>query len=276
VTTSSNAVARRLAGLGFGTLLTVCAASTVVAQPPQDAGTPLAPHAVAVPVGTPLWLHMGILGPMRMDYGADAGDEELRLPTVAPFAIVDNPEAPLDVADVVLIDPPGTGYSRIHGAVNFDQIAGPENDAAAVAQFVTAWRRAHGREQSPADLLGESYGTIRAALVAEQLTRDSDGGPSEWMAIQSPTILQWGGTRRCTSPVLAQKRNPALRVLVATGYFDLVTTLGMADQAVALSGLDPARVTMVGYTSGHMACIGKESRAHMAQDLRAFVTASTS
>jgi len=69
----------------------------------------------------------------------------------------------------------------------------------------------------------------------------------------------------------AMRRNPQLRVMVGTGYFDLVTTLGAAEQAVALSGMDASRVTMIEYASGHMPYIGKQSRVQLADDVRVFV-----
>ena len=67
------------------------------------------------------------------------------------------------------------------------------------------------------------------------------------------------------------RRNPQLRVLVGTGYFDLVTTLGAAEEAVALSGMDMDRVSQLTYTSGHMPYMGKRSRAKLASDVRAFL-----
>lgn len=115
--------------------------------------------------GSPsLWLHMGAFGPKRLPIPADPAT-----PVPADAVLVDNPETVLDVADIVLIDPPGTGYSRIlPGAAPraFYSVAG---DAGAVAEVMARWLAEHGRIESPRFLLGESYGTIRAVAVARAL-----------------------------------------------------------------------------------------------------------
>src|SRR5699024_2617378 len=125
------------------------------------------------PGSSSIWLHMGFLGPVRPDYGAASGDEETQPPTAAPFGPVPSPDSPLDVADVVLIDPPGAGFARVYGADSTGKVCGPDEDAQAVARFITEWLRRNGRENSPKYLMGESYGTVRAALVAKLLA----GGP---------------------------------------------------------------------------------------------------
>src|ERR1019366_3583637 len=62
------------------------------------------------PGSASLWLHMGALGPRRIAVPSDA------TPATAPFSIVENPLCLLDCTDIVFIDPPGTGYSRMLGA----------------------------------------------------------------------------------------------------------------------------------------------------------------
>lgn len=402
------------------------------------------------PGSSSVWLHMGFFGPVRPDYGSASGDEEIQPPTAAPFATVPNPDSPLDVADVVLIDPPGTGFARVYGKENTGKVFGPDEDAQAVTRFITEWLRRNGRENSPKYLMGESYGTVRAALVAKLLaggpfgtgrmngitlngvmllgqsmdgsrrspelssaknltsyaatawyhgkvSRDtgleahverarafaagpyltaliagarlsaeeraatatilaglvgipaerlleldlrlvgatfgreilraeglqvgaydarytlpaaaSGGDPvaddpamGQYVPLYVATLQEhlrnnlgvsvdraynpiefhqinsvfWKGQppmsrNYAESLATAMRRNPQLRVLVGTGYFDLVTTLGAAEEAAALSGMDPDRVTMIAYTSGHMPYIGKQSRQQLAGDVRAFV-----
>src|SRR5690606_10596114 len=70
----------------------------------------------------------------------------------------------------------------------------------------------------------------------------------------------------------AMRRNPRRRVLVATGWYDLATPVGAAEQAVALSGMDPSRVEFREYASGHMPYIGAVSRQLLSADVRAFIT----
>jgi carboxypeptidase C (cathepsin A) len=95
--------------------------------------------------------------------------------TLPPFRTVDNTDSPLDVADIVLIDPPGTGFSRILPDGTPEQFYGTEQDAKMTVDLVQRWVRENDRWNAPRYLLGESFGTIRAAVVAKLLA----GGPTE-------------------------------------------------------------------------------------------------
>ncbi len=122
------------------------------------------------PGSSSLWLHMGFVGPRRIDF-----DDPGKPRTAPPFSTVDNTESPLDVADIVLIDPPGTGFSRILADGRPAQFYTSKQDALATAKAIRDWIDQHARWNAPKFLLGESYGTIRAALVARMLA----GGPTE-------------------------------------------------------------------------------------------------
>lgn len=99
-------------------------------------------------------LHFGAFGPKR------------RLGEGAEQRMVDNPDSPLDAADLVFIDPVGTGYSRplVDGAGQ--AFWTPTGDALSVKAVIADWLKAHAREDSPRYVLGQSYGTTRAALIA--------------------------------------------------------------------------------------------------------------
>ncbi|MEZ5293244.1 MAG: hypothetical protein R2745_19335 [Vicinamibacterales bacterium] len=101
-------------------------------------------------------LHLSALGPRR--YAIDAGGERV---------MVDNPFSPLDVADLVFVDPVGTGFSRPLPEATGDPFWTVTGDAASVAQAIQAWLEAHGREASPRFLCGESYGTTRVAQMVD-------------------------------------------------------------------------------------------------------------
>jgi carboxypeptidase C (cathepsin A) len=115
------------------------------------------------PGSASLWLHMGALGPRRIVVPSDA------TPAPAPYAVIDNPLCPLDRTDLVFIDPPGTGYSRMLGAAKPEDAWGLDADADVVAEFIKAWLTAERRWASPRFLCGESYGTTRAVAVAGKL-----------------------------------------------------------------------------------------------------------
>lgn len=84
-------------------------------------------------------------------------------------ALVDNPVTPLDVADLVFLDPAGTGFSRPVSDAAATKIYSTMGDIAATARFVEQFRAAAGRTASPVYLAGESFGTWRAAGVADAL-----------------------------------------------------------------------------------------------------------
>lgn len=113
-----------------------------------------------------VWLHMGAFGPKRVVI-PDARDDG-----APPYPIVDNPESLLDVADLVFIDPVGTGFSRALGKTEPKDFWGVTKDARSVAKFIRIWLRKNGRWNSPKFLGGESYGTTRSVAVAHEL----DGG----------------------------------------------------------------------------------------------------
>jgi carboxypeptidase C (cathepsin A) len=73
---------------------------------------------------------------------------------------------------------------------------------------------------------------------------------------------------------VAANHNPALRVMVGAGYYDLVTTIGTAEYTLAHSGIPADRTEFHYYESGHMPYLGAATRAEVARDLRRFVTAA--
>lgn len=116
------------------------------------------------PGSASMWLHMGTFGPKRISVPSDAN-----YPGVSPYTILDAPETILDVTDLVFVDPVGTGFSRALGEHENKEFWGLTEDAESMAEFIRDWITAQGRWNSPKFLLGESYGTTRAAAVANIL-----------------------------------------------------------------------------------------------------------
>jgi len=124
------------------------------------------------PISASLWLHVGAVGPYRVSL-----PDDLSL-SATGAALVPNAYSPLNVADIVFFDPASTGYSRVRDGVDPSIYASVEADGEQCADFIEAWLAAHGRAGSPVFILGESYGTIRAAEVAGQLAeRGADRAP---------------------------------------------------------------------------------------------------
>lgn len=120
------------------------------------------------PGSASIWLHMGFFGPkvVRVDSEAKADDG------AAPYLVESNSMALLDLADLVFLDPIGTGFSRVTEKGKVEDYWGLVEDAQSVADFIRIWIRENNRWQAPKFLAGESFGTTRAAKVAEVLEGD--------------------------------------------------------------------------------------------------------
>lgn len=121
------------------------------------------------PGSSTIWLRMGSFAPMRVQ----AGDAT---PTAnAPFTLVDNQYSLLDRTDMVFVDAPDTGFSRIVEAGKPSDFFGVDDDVKAFAQFVSRYVSTYGRWNSPKFLFGESYGTPRTAMLVNALQRQGVG-----------------------------------------------------------------------------------------------------
>ena len=119
------------------------------------------------PGSATIWLHIGAFGPQRVL----TNDTERTMP---PYKTVNNDYSLLDASDLVFIDAPGTGGSRIitkdkGGAGTGKDFYGIDPDAKAFSSFITTFLSTYNRWNSPKYLFGESYGTFRSAVVANTL-----------------------------------------------------------------------------------------------------------
>jgi len=115
------------------------------------------------PGSSSYWLHMGIMGPKRIvvdDPNYNKG---------APYELVNNEFSILDVADVVMMDPVGTGLSVPIGDATGKDFWGVDQDIRSVSLFIMQFLKANNRLNSPKYILGESYGTFRNAGVMSYL-----------------------------------------------------------------------------------------------------------
>ncbi|THD08510.1 S10 family peptidase [Rhodanobacter lindaniclasticus] len=130
------------------------------------------------PGSATVWLHMGAFGPKRV-----VTSDDTHTPA-APYQLVNNDYSLLDASDVVFIDAPGAGFSRLIAndedkAKRDEQmkdrrkaIYGVDGDAHAFAQFITRFLSKYDRWNSPKYLFGESYGTTRSAVLANILENE--------------------------------------------------------------------------------------------------------
>lgn len=115
------------------------------------------------PGSSSVWLHLGMLGPRRVPIHDDAR------PSPPPYRLVPNTESLLDQTDLVFIDPVSTGYSRPAAGEDKKQFHGFDEDIESVGQFIHLYTTRFNRWQSPRFLIGESYGSIRAAGLSGYL-----------------------------------------------------------------------------------------------------------
>jgi carboxypeptidase C (cathepsin A) len=215
------------------------------------------------------YLNVGAIGPWRLQHDG--------LTVSTPPALVPNRENWLDFTDLVFIDPPGTGYSRI--AASGDDVRrrfwSVEGDADALAVFIRKWVEQAGRQTSVKFIAGESYGGFRAPKVAHKL--QDQGVGVRGLVMISPVIdfAAFGERRHAPMSWVSHLPSMAAAALDAKGRFadkfdraalrdveryaagdyllDLLKGERDADAVVrvsarvaALTGLDPALVKRLG------------------------------
>jgi carboxypeptidase C (cathepsin A) len=120
------------------------------------------------PGSSTVWLHMGAFGPKRVVTADDSHTP------AAPYSFVNNDYSLLDVSDLVFVDAPGTGFSRISGKDREKAFYGVDADAEAFADFISQFLAKYGRWNAPKYMFGESYGTTRSAVLSNVLETERD------------------------------------------------------------------------------------------------------
>ncbi|HEX8800653.1 MAG TPA: peptidase S10 [Terriglobales bacterium] len=115
------------------------------------------------PGSASIWLHLGAIGPRRVKMLPDGGMPQ------PPFELIDNEDTWLDQTDLVFIDPVGTGYSRATKKDLAKKFFSVRGDISSVGEFIRLYLSRYQRWNSPLFLVGESYGTTRAAGLSGYL-----------------------------------------------------------------------------------------------------------
>ncbi|MGO4585882.1 hypothetical protein AB4Z38_18670 [Arthrobacter sp. 2RAF6] len=150
------------------------AAADAVTTTYKRAGTDASPRRPVIfafnggPGSSSGFLGSGLLAPFRIDLPSPTEP-----PVHGPFRLVPNTEHLLETADVVLVDPPGTGLTRVPEDARADFL-GVTQDADAALAIIRSWCSRQDRDGSPLYLLGESYGSVRVATILSR----SLGGPT--------------------------------------------------------------------------------------------------
>jgi carboxypeptidase C (cathepsin A) len=115
------------------------------------------------PGASSVWLHLGLLGPRRLVLNDDGSSPP------PPYKLVDNEFSLLDETDLVFIDPVSTGFSRAVKPDDAKKFHSVESDLRSVANFIRLYTTRNTRWGSPKFIIGESYGTTRAAGLSGEL-----------------------------------------------------------------------------------------------------------
>jgi carboxypeptidase C (cathepsin A) len=213
------------------------------------------------------WLQFGAVGPWRLPMNG--------LTASSTPALVDNEETWLDFTDLVFIDPPGTGYSKVV-ATNEDsrkRFWTVDGDIEALAVTLRRWLADHDRLQSPKFILGESYGGFRGPRLAEALVKQGVGinglvllspvldfrsfdilSPMTRLPSYAAAYRERKGrvTREDVADVEQYARTDYLLDLLR-GPNDAAAVARMVQHVTELTGLDPDLVKRLGGRVGKMA-----------------------
>src|SRR5215212_131856 len=132
------------------------------------------------------YLHLLVLGPWRLPLDGPS------ISPSAPPALVPNGETWLDFTDLVFINPPGTGYSRVVGGDQVrERFYSVQGDIDGLAAFVMRWLKEKNRLTSPKFFVGESYGGFRGPLLAQKLQSDQGVGFSGLVLVSPVFDFDW-------------------------------------------------------------------------------------
>src|SRR6202045_4668290 len=213
------------------------------------------------------WLDLGAMGPWRLPL-----DRASPSPSVPPVTI-DNSDTWLDFTDLVFVDPPGTGYSRIlaKGDETRRHFYSVNGDIEALAVTIRKWLAANKRLDSPKFIVGESYGGFRAPKLARRL-QDEEGIGVAGLVLISP-VLDFGWFEGANNPLTFATRLPSQTAVArgltgsegraalsdveayAAGPYltdllrrerDLQALFRVAEKDASFTGLDPTHVRKLG------------------------------
>ncbi len=131
------------------------------------------------------WLDLGALGPWRLPLAGAA-----LAPSASPN-VSENHESWIEFADLVFIDPPGSGFSRIAGEAARKKFWSVDGDVDLLASVVRRWLQQARKLDCPKYLVGESYGGFRAPKVARALQEKENIGVSGLILLSPALDFSW-------------------------------------------------------------------------------------
>ena len=115
------------------------------------------------PGSSSVWLHLGAVGPQKVVMEPEGWQPP------PPYRLGENSYTWLDRADLVFVDPVGTGFSRAVDEEKDKKFLGFKGDIESMGEFIRLFLTRYQRWTSPLYLAGESYGTTRVAALSNHL-----------------------------------------------------------------------------------------------------------
>lgn len=157
------------------------------------------------PGASSVFLHIGLLGPKRVDFAVAGSTPSDATP------LLDNPDTWLAFTDLVFVDPVGTGFSKVHVTPDAARkhFFGTQRDADYLSGFVARWLAKNGRMASPKYLVGESYAGIRVPKMAYRLVK-VEGVAVSGIILLSPLLNSVMSVEPDISPLPWVSRLPSM------------------------------------------------------------------
>ena len=216
------------------------------------------------PGSSTVWLHMGAFGPKRVITADDSHT------LAAPYPVLNNEYSLLDVSDLVFVDAPGTGFSRVAGKDREKAFYGVDADAEAFAAFIASFLDKYGRWNSPKYLFGESYGTTRSAALINLL--ETARGVDFNGVIMLSQILLWDGEADFPqlNPGVDLPYELALPTYAATAWYHHKLPEAPKDLQALLAEVEKFAMTEYAVALGAGSTLSHEERAAVVAKLHRY------
>ncbi len=216
------------------------------------------------PGSATMWLHMGAFGPRRVVTTTDSHTP------AAPYALVPNTASLLDVSDLVFIDAPGTGFSRIAGRDAEKAFYGVDQDAYAFAEFISQFLTRYGRWNAPKYIFGESYGTPRAAVLVNMLQADRSVDINGVILLSQILNFDLSPDRPTGNPGIDAPYQTVLPTYAATAWYHHKLPAEHKDLEPFLAEVERFAIGEYGAALGAGTALKTADRARIAEQLRQY------
>jgi carboxypeptidase C (cathepsin A) len=221
------------------------------------------------PGSSSVWLHMGAFGPKRVVTLDDSHTP------AAPYQLVNNDSSLLDASDLVFVDAPGTGFSRIAGKDKDRSFYGIDPDAHAFAEFITRFLSKYNRWNSPKYLFGESYGTTRAAVLSNLLQSDYATDLNGVILLSQILNFDLSVDGPETNPGIDTAYETALPTYAATAWYHKKLPGAARDLPGLIKEVEHFAMTDYALALGEGAALDPDKYAQIAEKLHQYTGLST-